>query len=163
MTTAAEWIDRLQLERHPEGGWYAEWYRAGLKIPVKALGARGNGVRAASTSIYYLLEPGDFSAFHRIRSDEVWHHLAGDPLAVEQISRDGSAQTLLLGGASGMPAGVVCAGTWFGARPVGPGFALVGCTVSPGFEFDDFEMAERDRLIQVFPQHEVLITGLTRT
>ena len=163
MTTAQEWIDRLKLERHPEGGWYREWYRSALSIPVKALGARGDGVRAAATSIYYLLEPGDFSAFHRIRSDEIWHHLGGDPLQVEQIGRDGCAQSLLLGGDVGVPAGVVLAGTWFGARPVGPGYALVGCTVSPGFEFEDFEMAERERLIQVYPQHEELIAGLTRT
>ena len=162
MKTAADWIEELALQRHPEGGWYAEWYRARLTLPVKALGAQGDGTRSVATSIYYLLEPEDFSAFHRIRSDEVWHHLAGDSLAVEQIQPGGTAETLLLGGNEGLPAGVVTAGTWFGARPAGSGYALVGCTVSPGFDFEDFELAERDRLTQVFPQHEALIAGLTR-
>ena len=123
------------------------------------------GARAASTGIYYLLEPGDFSAFHRIRSDEMWHFYDGGALHVEVIHADGAHETLRLGRdpeAGEVLQAVVPAGAWFGSAPAGDNYSLVGCTVAPGFDFRDFEMAERTVLRARFPQHAALVERLTR-
>jgi predicted cupin superfamily sugar epimerase len=131
--TAAEVVRLLGLQPHPEGGFYRETFRA----PAP------DGVRAASTAIYYLLREGDVSAWHRVvDADEVWHHYAGAPL--ELTLWDGRERTSLRLG-SGLAAGerpqaVVPAGVWQAARPMG-GWTLVGCTVAPGFDFSGFEMA----------------------
>jgi predicted cupin superfamily sugar epimerase len=109
-----------------------------------------------------LLEGKDFSAFHRIAADEVWHFYAGNGLVVYVIDAEGNASELHLGSEAGFQA-VVKAGCWFASRLKEPtGFALVGCTVAPGFEFEDFEMARRDELIRVYPAHRKLIEELTR-
>ncbi len=119
-----------------------------------------------STAIYYLLEQAEFSALHRIKSDEIWHFYAGTSLAVEGIHPDGTRQTWNLGldTASGdRPQCTVPAFTWFGAQVVDKsGYALVGCTVSPGFDFADFEQARCQALLAQFPQHADLIARLTR-
>ncbi|WP_187143210.1 cupin domain-containing protein [Terriglobus albidus] len=158
--TSEELIVHLGLERHPEGGWYRQTYLAAKKVHT----ARGE--RAASTAIYFLLSGNEFSALHRIQSDEVWHFYAGDTLIVSVIHPDGRHEDLLLG--QSLPAGEtlqgwVAAGAWFGARLKWPGtYALVGCTVAPGFDFADFEMGNREVLLRQFPQHAELVAKLTR-
>jgi hypothetical protein len=165
MEAAQHWIEHLQLEPHPEGGWYRQTYRAPLLLPHAALPGHC-GDRAASTAIYFLLAGDQFSAFHRLRSDEVWHFYAGSALIVHVITPAGEYQQLLLG--SNAAAGehfqaVVSAGCWFGSALHGSDtFALVGCTVAPGFDFADFEMAKRDELVARYPQHREIIERLTR-
>lgn len=167
MHTAAakNFITTLELVRHPEGGWFRETYRSGETVPAQALPERFTGSRVFSTAIYFLLEAGDISALHRIRSDEVWHFYAGSALLIHCIFPDGGYQALRLG--ANLAAGerfqmVVPAGCWFGAELAEEGFALVGCTVSPGFDFADFEMADQQQLTETYPQHAELITRMTR-
>jgi predicted cupin superfamily sugar epimerase len=166
METAQHWIDRLNLQPHPEGGWYRQTYRAALTLPRSAL-AGHSGDRAASTAIYFLLADEQFSALHRLHSDEVWHFYAGSGLIVHVIAPDGEYQQLLLG--SDTEAGeqfqaVVPAGCWFGSSLRHPNtYALVGCTVAPGFDFADFEMAKRNQLTAQYPQHRTIIGRLTRS
>jgi uncharacterized protein len=159
---AAGWIKALQLSPHPEGGYYRVTYTSQLKIAQAALPAGFHGDRVASTAIYFLLAGNDFSAFHRIASDEMWHFYAGSALQILVIDGDGVLSELRLDGAGSFQA-VVPAGCWFASRVVdGVGFALVGCTVAPGFDFADFELAKRDELAGWFPQHKVVIDELTR-
>lgn len=164
-TTAQALIEQLALARHPEGGWFRETYRASEQMAAQALPARFGGDRSFSTAIYFLLEAGDISALHRIRSDEVWHFYAGSALDVHCIAPEGAHQVLRLGAnpAAGQQfQAVVPAGCWFGAELAGDGFALVGCTVAPGFDFADFEMGEAQPLAVRYPQHAALIKRLTR-
>ena len=166
MSKAQEWIQTLQLTQHPEGGWYREIYRSDVSIPQSALPADFGSERCFFTAIYFLLQLGNFSAFHRIRQDEMWHFYAGDPLLLHAISPSGELFTVTLGRswADGQRlTSVVRAGWWFAAE-VAPGgeFSLVGCTVAPGFEFQDLEMADRAHLQQQFPHLEADIARLTR-
>jgi predicted cupin superfamily sugar epimerase len=169
MEAAQHWIEHLNLEPHPEGGWYRQTYRAPLMLPHSALPGYA-GDRAASTAIYFLLAAdqfsAQFSAFHRLRSDEVWHFYAGSGLIVHVIKPDGEYQQLLLGrnSADGEDfQAVVPAGSWFGSSLRRPDtYALVGCTVAPGFDFADFEMAKRDELVTQYPQHRNIVERLTR-
>lgn len=152
---------------HPEGGSYAETYRATESISKAALPGRFSGDRSFSTGIYFLLQSDNFSAFHRIQSDEMWHFYAGDPLEIFVIDpSDGDLEVIRLGSDPDQGESfqaVVPAGSWFGSRPAsGSQYCLVGCTVAPGFDFTDFEMAERDSLLKDFQQHAGLITELTR-
>jgi predicted cupin superfamily sugar epimerase len=149
-------IDRLGLKPHPEGGLFAETYR----------GARNASGRSHSTAIYFLLPRGEVSKLHRIGSDEVWHFYSGDPLEVIELDASAStgARITVLGtdlAAGQRPQYVVPAGTWFGARPTGDAYALVGCTVAPGFEFSEFEMGDRAALLAAFPAAAALIRTLT--
>ena len=158
-------IKNLNLLRHPEGGWYRETYRSNELIPAHALPERFSADRCFSTAIYFLLESGDISALHRIRSDEVWHFYAGAPLMIHRFDPDGVYSHALLGHNpenGGQFQITVPAGCWFGAEPVGEGFGLAGCTVAPGFDFADFEMADRQELLSRYPGHEVIIRRLTR-
>lgn len=163
---ARYWIEKLGLHPHPEGGFYRQTYRAPLEIRRSALPPAFNGDRSACTAIYFLLSNADFSAFHRLAADEMWHFYAGDALTVHLIHPDGRHVQLVLG--AGAEQGecfqaVVPAGVWFGScLAKGGTFALVGCTVSPGFDFADFEMARRAALLREYPQHASLITRLTR-
>lgn len=137
-----------------------------MTLEEAALPSEFGGSRSLATAIYFLLKGTDFSAFHRLRSDEMWHFYAGGPLVVHVIGEDGQHSEILLG--SDAESGqvfqaVVEAGCWFGSRVRDPGaFALMGCTVSPGFDFADFELAKRDELVRLYPQHRQLIEGLTR-
>lgn len=164
---AQYWIDRLELKPHPEGGHYRETYRAPLMLPNSALPQHG-GDRTACTAIYFLLAADQFSAFHRIRSDEMWHFYAGTGLIVHVITPAGEYRQMLLGSNaehSEMFQAVVPAGCWFGSAlrdTRKDSYALVGCTVAPGFDFADFEMAKRGQLITQYPQHRSTIAGLTR-
>lgn len=164
--SAAEWVKRLELSPHPEGGYYREIYRSNTVIPGEALPACFGAARACCTSIYYLLERGDFSAFHRMRQDEIWHAYDGGPVRIHLLQADGDYASVQLGrspDAEQVLQAVVPGGCWFAAEPVAEAeFALVGCTVSPGFDFADFELADRAELMQAFPGQEELIQRLTR-
>ncbi len=134
MVTAKEIIASLNMKPHPEGGWYAETYR---HVPI-------DGGRGASTCIYYLLEAGQSSHWHKVvDADEVWHWYAGEPLLLSQ-SEDGRIQTDMTLGPDVLkgqqPQAVVPADVWQAARPLGE-WVLVGCTVAPAFEFESFVMA----------------------
>jgi predicted cupin superfamily sugar epimerase len=166
VNTPQDWIDHLDLESHPEGGYYREIYRGDDTIPASALPDRFDGSRNTAALIYFLL-PGDaVSALHRIQQDELWHVLAGTSLTLHQIAPDGTLRQQSLGRnvANGETLqAVVPAGHWFGATVNDPdGYALVGCTTAPAFDFADFELADRDALIDQFPQHRDVITRLTR-
>jgi hypothetical protein len=160
------WISLLGLTRHPEGGWYRETYRSADTIPSEALPSGYEGARSCATAIYFLLCRDDFSALHRLASDELWHFYAGNPLTVHVISRDGMHERLLLGRdiAKGEQLqALVPKGVWFGAVVEPPGeYALVGCTVTPGFDFRDFELGRRDDLLAEYPDYAALIRSLTR-
>jgi uncharacterized protein len=166
MTEARAWVERLGLRRHPEGGYYRETYRSEEGISGNHLPARFGGDRAFSTAIYFLLEGEDFSALHTIKQDEVWHFYEGSSLTIHVIEADGTHAAIRLGrnlGAGEEPQAVVRAGRLFGAVVNDPAsFALVGCTVAPGFDFADFEMPTRDSLLARYPQHRDLIERLTR-
>lgn len=165
-SSAADLIRRLALTRHPEGGWFRETYRSAELLPTTALPARFDGPRSCCTAILFLLEQGDFSALHRIRSDELWHFHLGGALTIHMLLPDGSHQVRTLG--TGLRAGeslqvAVPAGAWFGAEVSGAPYALVGCTVAPGFEFADFELADGPLLVRQFPAHGEIIRCLTRS
>jgi uncharacterized protein len=163
---AQYWIEKLQLIPHPEGGFYRQTFRSELTIERAGLPSSFPGSRAASTAIYFLLSGENFSAFHRLRSDEVWHFYAGAPLIVHVISERGNYLAITLG--ADLDSGqalqsVVPAGCWFASHVADwKSWALVGCTVAPGFEFEDFELAKRAELVQKYPQHRALIERLTR-
>ncbi len=163
---AQYWIEKLRLEAHPEGGYFRQTYKADLLLANEALPAGFTGPRAASTAICFLLEGKNFSAFHRLRADEVWHFYAGDPLIVHMIAPDGSYSFILLGRdleAGQVLQGVVPAGCWFASHVADwKSFAMVGCTVAPGFDFDDFELGKRVELVARYPQHRDLMERLTR-
>jgi uncharacterized protein len=163
---ARYWIEKLQLEPHPEGGYFRQTYRSEVVLAREALPAGFTGARAASTAIYFLLEGKNFSAFHRLRSDEVWHFYAGEHLMVHVIDPAGKYSSIRLGcdlGAGEVPQAVVLAGCWFASHVANwKSFAVVGCTVAPGFDFEDFEMGKRDELVARYPQHREVIEGLTR-
>jgi hypothetical protein len=166
MLTAPQLIQQYSLLPHPEGGYYKETYRSAESIPVNGLPARFTGSRNFATGIYFLLEQGNFSGFHKIKSDEGWHFYAGGPLHVYTLHFDGSLETTVLG--NNLAAGqtfqhVVPANCWFASRPApGTDFSFVGCTVSPGFDFADFELAKAHELTLQYPQHETLIRSLCR-
>lgn len=166
MIDAKVWIDKLQLQPHPEGGYFRETYRSRESIARPHLPPRFAGDRAFSTAIYFLLQGDDFSALHRIRSDELWHCYAGGPLTISVIAPDGELSEISLGtdlSAGQTPQTVVHAGCLFGSYVTEPNsFALVGCTVSPGFDFADFELPGRAELLAAFPQHRSVIERLTR-
>jgi predicted cupin superfamily sugar epimerase len=164
MTTAAEWIERLGLVPHPEGGHYREAYRSAEVVPAAALPPRFGGDRAFCTAIYFLLQGQDFSALHRIKQDEVWHFYDGAALTVHVLDDAGEYSTIHLGRDAGEePLGVVPAGRLFGATVRdGRSWSLVGCTVAPGFDFADFELPGRAELCRLYPQHRTVIERLTR-
>lgn len=160
-----ELVNHYNLLPHPEGGFYRQTYAASEQISKEALPERFDGNRNFSTAIYFLLPFGNFSAFHRIKSDEVWHFYEGCALHIHVIHPNGDYECLKLG--SNMNNGesyqlVVPANAWFASEPIGDtgSFALVGCTVAPGFDFSDFELAEVATLTNQFPKHEELIRRL---
>ncbi|MBO0930697.1 cupin domain-containing protein [Fibrella aquatilis] len=163
--TASDYIAALNLQPHPEGGYYAQTYEAAEKVAQEALPSRFSGDRSFSTAIYFLLENQNRSALHRIQSDEVWHFYAGGPLLIYVIDpQTGGLTTIRLGNrldAGEVFQAVVPAGCWFGSKPIGapndPPFSLVGCTVAPGFDFADFELADADVMLTQFPQHNAVI------
>ena len=165
MITADHWIKKLDLHRHPEGGYFKETYRSGEVILKHALPQRFGGDRVFSTCIYYLLNKKEYFAFHTIRQDEVWHFYEGSSLAIHIIDHNGEYSVVTLGRniekGESLQA-VVRAGCWFAAAVDNPhAYALVGCTVAPGFDFADFEMADRQRLVALYPEHRAIIEKYT--
>lgn len=155
MKSAAYWIEKLELQKHPEGGYYNEIYLSDDIVPQTGLPSGFRGERSFATSIYYLLEGNDFSAFHRIKSDEIWHYYAGTS-AIEILSLEkGKLKQYLVGNDPERGETfqvIVPKNTWFAARLKNPdGYALAGCTVSPGFHFEDFELAGK-QLLKEFPE-----------
>lgn len=164
--TAEQIIQHLQLQPHPEGGFYNEVYRSAGTIAGEYLAPVFSGNRNYATAIYYLLQSGDFSAFHRIRSDEIWHFYAGGNLLLHVLLTNGEYERLTLGNTLKEETQfqiVMPAGAWFAAEPApGTAFTLAGCTVSPGFDFEDFEMGDKALLAQHYPQHKEIISRLCR-
>jgi uncharacterized protein len=162
---ASFWKEHLQLVSHVEGGSFNEVYRSDMKFSKDKLPSVYNGERHACTHIYFMLEAGQFSAFHRIAGDELWHFYSGDPLTVYEIDQSGKLIEHHLGPdpyAGHTLFCIVKGGNWFGSRlDEGGTYGLVGCTVSPGFDFAEFEMAKRDSLITKFPQYRELIEKLS--
>lgn len=161
--TVDELVALLALTPHPEGGFFRETFRATERV-VRSEGAP----RTAGTAIYFLLSAGAFSAWHEVRSDEAWHHYDGAPLELHTIDPGGTHGVALLGRdltAGQRPQHVVPAGWLQAARPIAadPGYALCGCTVSPGFEFADFEMPARGELHRRFPGLAAIIDAFTRS
>ena len=158
-------IRNYKLKAHPEGGYFRESYRSTGTIPAAALDGSFIGPRSYSTAIYFLLPEGSISRLHRIKSDEIWHFYLGGPLNLAQIMPDGRVVSVTLG--RDIKAGqefqhVVPAGCWFGASPSpGSGFSFVGCTVAPGFDFADFELARPAKLLAQFPQAGKIIKKLS--
>jgi predicted cupin superfamily sugar epimerase len=153
--TADDIVKLLSLAPHPEGGFYRETFRS----------PRSVGDRAASTAIYFLLPAGTFSAFHRVRSDEAWHHYDGDPIELHTIDENGEHTVVRLGrdlAAGERPQHVVPANVWQAAIPIGERWALCGCTVAPGFDFADFEMPPRADLVARFPRHRAIVERWSR-
>lgn len=160
---AEHWIRTLALAPHPEGGYFRESHRSPETLPLAALPPGFTGDRSISTAIYYLLRPGDRSRLHRLRADEVWHLYDGGPLTLHLLHRDGRYDPKLLGRDPTLGQAfqqVVPHGVWFGAEATDD-FALVGCTVAPGFSFEDFELGAREALLAQYPQHRELVLRLT--
>ncbi|MEW7292696.1 cupin domain-containing protein [Aquimarina sp. 2304DJ70-9] len=161
-----EIVDTLKMEPHPEGGFYKETYRSNGVIPQNTLDKEFTGDRNYCTAIYFLLTSENFSAFHRIKQDEIWHYYSGSSLYVHVINPDGKYNRFTVGmnlDREELPQLVVPAGCWFASSVKDTNsYSLVGCTVSPGFDFDDFELAERSTLIKEFPDHNEVITQYTR-
>ena len=166
MSRINQLISHLHLQPHPEGGFYAETYRSKEHIAQQHLPNRFNGSRNFGTAIYFLLPESTFSAFHKIESDELWHFYEGTSLHVYVITLVGEMHVIKLG--SRIEEGevyqaVVPAGCWFASKPANAeGYSFVGCTVAPGFDFAGFELAEREELVQLYPEHALIIKELTR-
>ena len=159
-------VSQLQLQPHPEGGFYRETYRSPISVPVSGIMPDESVRRSLSTAILFLITSGNFSAFHRIKSDECWHFYRGRPLCIHQLSPEGDYKRILLGNLESSEQVcqyVVPAGYWFASETWEPNsYALVGCTVAPGFDFADFELANGAKLSEAYPAQAALIKQLTR-
>ncbi len=159
--SAEDYISKLVLTAHPEGGYFKEVYRTDEEIPNDCLPKRYDGSRSHMTSIYFLLKSGQVSRFHRLKSDETWYFHAGCPITIHIIQPDASYRQLVLGKDFLFQATVI-RNSWFGATIEEPNsFALVSCAVSPGFDFADFELAQKEDLCLKFPLHTAIIERLT--
>ena len=154
------WIDHLNLQPHPEGGYYKEVFRSKQQVVRNGT----DELKQACTSIYYLLEGADYSGFHRIKSDELWYFHRGGPLLIHIIDEHGVYSSIELSDtSSGVLSAVVEAGLWFASEiPSRNGFTLVSCAVAPGFEFSEFEMADKQVMMLSYPQHAGLFDRLCR-
>lgn len=160
------WVEKLGLIAHPEGGYFKETYRADGAIKI---GPPFSGERSYSTAIYFLLKRGQVSKLHRIKSDEMWHFYSGSSVTISAIESDGSLKKYLLG--PDYEKGerfqvMIKAGAWFGASVNAVqgdklAYSLVGCTVAPGFAFEDFEMGDRGKLLGEYPKLKEVIEVLT--
>lgn len=159
-------IKELNLKPHPEGGYFSETYRSKEIIKKENLPSRYNGDRKLFTSIYFLLDDNNFSAFHKLKTDEVWYFHYGNPLLLNTIDEHGNLSQIILGPdfQSGQKfQHTVPAGHWMSASVINEkGFSLIGCSMSPGFDYEDFELANRQKLIELFPRHSVIIEKYTR-
>lgn len=167
MNESNYWIERLNLQKHPEGGHYVSTYRSAEAVEAAALPARYKGKRHLGSSIYFLVTTAHYSAFHRLQTDEIWHFYTGSCLTLHILYPNGRYEKKLMG--PNFEQGerfqyVVKAGTWFAAEVVAAdAYSLMGCTLAPGFDFDDFELASRQPLTDRYPPHASLIHRLTRS
>ena len=161
MINAETLIEKLNLTKHPEGGYYNEAYRSDEYFVGECLPKRFSGNRNFGTAIYFLLKSNEISAWHKIKQDEIWHHYLGSTLTIHTIDSNGNynkhflgkdifnGQTLQL---------VVPFNTWMAADiEEEDAYSLVGCTTAPGFDFSDFELGEAKQLLTAYPQHKELI------
>jgi predicted cupin superfamily sugar epimerase len=166
MLKKEELIEKLDLQKHPEGGYFTETYRSNISISGEHLPSEFHSDRNVSTCIYFMLTSNEFSAFHKVNQDEAWHFYLGERITLHMISLTGEYSKVLIGNdfsKNETPQFVVPAQYWFAAEIETPkAYALVGCTVAPGFDFEDFELAERQQLQKTFPEHSDIIKKLTR-
>lgn len=167
METKDQIIKKLGLEPLPgEGGFYRETYRCEKSLSARELGIDADGKRSLGTAIYYMVTGHEFSALHRLKSEEIFHFYSGDPVEMIQIKENGELRKIILG--SDILAGqsvqvVVPAGVWQGTHLVSGGkWALLGTTMAPGFDFADFELGDRKKLLEQYPTHIESIQALTR-
>lgn len=160
------WIEKLNLQPHPEGGYFAEVYKSDEFINKENLPKRYSRPRAYSTSIYFLITSENFSSFHRIKSDETWHFYYGSAIKLHIIDEKGSYFIIKLGNNldnEEVFQFTIKRGVWFAAEVINAdSYSLIGCTVSPGFDYDDFELGKRKMLIKEYPEYELIIKKLTR-
>jgi hypothetical protein len=165
LKTADYWIDKLELLPHPEGGYYKEVYRSEEKIFSLGLPSRYKTPRAFSTSIYYMLKEEQVSKFHRLKSDEIWHFYYGSSLTIHLIDKTGNLIKHHLGIQMDdihLPQVHIKRGNWFAAEVDDKSsYSLIGCTVAPGFEFSDFEIAKKDKLIKTYSDYKDVIEKFT--
>lgn len=146
-------VKKLELEKHPEGGYFRQTYRSDTLVNIEGY----DGQRNISTAIYYMLVGKQFSAFHKIRSVEIWHYYAGGSITLYAIDNEGKLSKIKIG-KSGTPQAIIKAGTWFAAAiDSRKSYCLLGCTVSPGFDYRDWELGKRDELVRMCPKHKKLI------
>jgi hypothetical protein len=156
MNSAHKWIDKLAMKPHPEGGYYNEYFKSASQVTSPE-----GKTRSTATSIYYLLEAGDQSYFHKLGADEVWYYHAGDAADIHFITPDGKYYVERIGLDDNLQV-VIPKGYLFGANlPAGSNYILVGCMVAPGFEFEDFNLIPRAHLLKNYPQYEEVISALT--
>ncbi len=158
------WIEKLELQAHPEGGYFNETYRSADRLHESKLPDRYNSSRVFGTSIYFLLTTESVSNFHRLASDEIWHYHQGGSALIHMISKEGALTSKSIG--ANLENGeslqvLIPRGTWFAAEVTSEDYILVGCTVAPGFEFEDFELADRASLSSAYPEHQTLIGRFT--
>lgn len=165
MNRVQEIIKILDLQPHPEGGYFKETYRSKGEINTDLLDENYNGKRNYSTCIYFLLTSDNFSAFHKINQDEIWHFYEGSSIILHTLSEEGKHQKFLIGNSLNdheRPQLIVPGNHWFAAKIKDKNsYALVGCTVSPGFDFNDFVLPTRKELTSKFPSYKKLITEFT--
>ncbi|MCE5323022.1 cupin domain-containing protein [bacterium] len=165
--TFDEIVQKLGLEAHPmEGGYFRETYRSSLIIPSHALPDEYGHDKSVCTAIYFLIGPNHYSAMHRVKTDEIFHFYSGDPVEMLQLHTDGTHSIITIGSdimTGESPQVVVPAGTWQGSR-LKPGgkYALMGTTVAPAFDYDDYEHGSREALIAEYPECEEMIKKLTK-
>lgn len=165
MKTPEYWIEKLDMTPHPEGGYFKEVYRSEESHKGDHLPERFGGDRSHGTSIYFLLVGEQVSKFHRIKSDEIWHFYEGSPVTIYSISYDGELKKTIVGrdyDKGERLQAVIPKGEWFGAEVNDKdSYSLCGCTVAPGFHFEDFELAKSEFLIEEFPKLYEVINKLT--
>jgi uncharacterized protein len=158
-------IEKLNMQEHTEGGWFLEVYRSNIELNHSALPEQYKSNRNLATSIYYAISSDNPSRFHRLNSDEFWHFHLGSQVNIHTITRQGEYKIIKLGNnilSGEQPFALIPAGVWFGATvSENDSYSLVGCTVVPGFEYEDFEKAKQEDLIKLFPQHSEIIKQLT--
>ncbi|MCK5823734.1 MAG: cupin domain-containing protein [Bacteroidales bacterium] len=166
MKTKAFWVEKLDLKRHPEGGFYKELYRSSIKITDDNLPSSFDGDRNIATSIYYLLGGKEVSHFHKIESDEIWYHHYGSPITIHVIDQDRNYKKISLGNPDEEHPqfqATIPANSFFGATvEEDNSYALAGCMVTPGFDFADFLIVDRDEMLRQYPEYSEIIIALTR-
>ncbi|MFA3784140.1 cupin domain-containing protein [Melioribacteraceae bacterium 4301-Me] len=158
-----EYIRELMLERHVEGGYYRETYRGEEILFTKNTLSKKLKRRSTSTLIYFLLDGNDKSHFHKLKSDEIWHFYDGCDIKLYSIDKKGNLSEQILGKKSKNFQVIIPKNTWFAAELTNKKlFALVGCTVSPGFDYKDFEIGKREELINQYPNYKSIIKKFTK-